>query len=167
MTSEPFLRSKMLSIRAKHSTLQSWSCVASWLWETLGDGMEAPLASLVSSSVLEQACQETDAHSSTSEDGQVSDLPYWHHPCAPKQNVLCHLRWAPPSHSPSWHFTVSLKLQQGVPWWPSSYDSGLSLSWPGFNPWVGNWDAASHAGVAKKKYIATSRSEVDCFMQSW
>ena len=99
--------------------------------------MEAPLASLVSSSVLEQACQETDAHSSTSEDGQVSDLPYCLHPCAPKQNVLCHLRWAPPSHSPSWHFTVSLKLQQGVPWWPSSYDSGLSLSWPGFNPWWG------------------------------
>ena len=55
----------------------------------------------------------------------------------PKQNVLCHLRWAPPSHSLSWHFTVSLKLQQAVPWWPSSYDSGLSLSWPGFNPWWG------------------------------
>ena len=46
--------------------------------------MEGSLASLVSSSVLEQACQETDAHSSTPEDGQVSDLPYWHHPCAPK-----------------------------------------------------------------------------------
>ena len=141
----------MLSIRAKHSALQSWSCVASWLWETLGDGMEGSLASLVSSSVLEQACQETDAHSSTPEDGQVSDLPYWHHPSAPKTECSVPFEVDTSPHSLSWHFTVSLKLQQGVHWWPSSYDSGLSLSWPGFNPWLGNWDAASHAGAAKKK----------------
>ena len=26
----------------------------------------------------------------------------------------------------------------GFPWWPSGKDSGLSLPWPGFNPWLGN-----------------------------
>ena len=141
----------MLSIRAKHGTLQPWSCVASWLRETLGDGMEGSYASLVSFSVLEQACQETDAHSSTPEDEQVSDLPYWNHPCAPKTECSVPFEVNTSPHSLSWHFTVSLKLQQGVPWWPSSYDSRLSLSWPGFNPWLGNWDAASHAGAAQKK----------------
>lgn len=29
-------------------------------------------------------------------------------------------------------------LTQGVPWWPSAWDSGFSLQWPGFNPWLGN-----------------------------
>ena len=37
----------------------------------------APLLSL-------PVCQETDAHSSNPEDGRVSDLPHWHHPCAPQ-----------------------------------------------------------------------------------
>ena len=24
-----------------------------------------------------------------------------------------------------------------APWWPSGYESGLSLPWPEFNPWLG------------------------------
>ena len=87
--------------------------------------MEGSYASLVSFSVLEQACQETDAHSSTPEDEQVSDLPYWNHPCAPKTECSVPFEVNTSPHSLSWHFTVSLKLQQGVPWWPSSYDSGF------------------------------------------
>ena len=30
-------------------------------------------------------------------------------------------------------------------------DSGLSLPWPGFNPWLGNRDPASSAAQPKKK----------------
>ena len=33
----------------------------------------------------------------------------------------------------------------GVPWQPSSEDSGLSLPWPRFSPWLGNWDPISYA----------------------
>ena len=146
MTPAPFLRSKMLSIRAKHDVPHPWSCVACWLWETPGDGTEGSRASHLFQYVRKlmptPPTQRMDG-------SQIFPTGITH--VLPKQNVLCHLRWASPSHSTSWHFTVLLKLQQGVPWWPSSYDSGLSLSWTGFTPWLGNWDAASHAGVAKKK----------------
>ena len=30
------------------------------------------------------------------------------------------------------------KGEWGVPWLPNAEDSGLSLLWPGFNPWWGN-----------------------------
>ena len=29
-------------------------------------------------------------------------------------------------------------ITEGVPCWPSGWDSGLSLLWPGFIPWLGN-----------------------------
>ena len=39
----------------------------------------------------------------------------------------------------------------GIPWWPSGQDSWLSLPWPGFSPWSGNWDPASFGVQPKKK----------------
>ena len=34
---------------------------------------------------------------------------------------------------------VRLSIEgEGVPWWPSDEDSGLSLPWPGFSPWSRN-----------------------------
>ena len=30
------------------------------------------------------------------------------------------------------------KITWRVPCWPSGWDSGLSLPWPGFNLWLGN-----------------------------
>lgn len=43
------------------------------------------------------------------------------------------------------------KEKEGVHWWPSGQDSGLSLPRPRFNPWLGNWDPASHTVQTEKK----------------
>ena len=36
----------------------------------------------------------------------------------------------------------------GIPWWSGGQGSVLSLLWPRFNPWWGNWHPESH--VVKK-----------------
>ena len=38
-----------------------------------------------------------------------------------------------------------------APWWPSGYESGLSLPWPEFNPWLGNQDLTSYVAQPKEK----------------
>ena len=39
----------------------------------------------------------------------------------------------------------------GVPWWACGQDYRLSPSWPGFNPWSGNWDPTSCVAWSKKQ----------------
>ena len=45
-----------------------------------------------------------------------------------------------------WMWTKELKgNEEAVPWWPSGYDSGLSL------PWSGNCDPTGHVQHGQKK----------------
>ena len=108
----------MLSIRTTHRALQPWSCVARWLGETLGEGLERSLPSLVCSNVQDQACQEIGAHpfctrAWTRFRFSLLAFPLWF-----QNRIFCAICGGlpnPPSHSSSWHFTVSLKFNREFP----------------------------------------------------
>ena len=53
-------------------------------------------------------------------------------------------------HLPS-QSSVQTRTCSKISWWPSDQYSRLSLPWPGFSPWSGNWDSISHEPWPKKK----------------
>ena len=48
-------------------------------------------------------------------------------------------------------FLIINAMPKGVPSWPSGLDSRLSLPWPGFNPWSGNYDPTNFKVQPKRK----------------